>query len=200
MRQFRYFFVSIFLAIVLAGCGQTPSQRLSDVPPAQDTDAKYVLGVKTSAELAVKVIGYTDSQGNSISESKALELQKQSTRDNIPPGLACSASTSVRAYPFSPNAYGRVQLDCFEVGGRFDSIGYATVRITDPNGRYADGYQTSGTGSQHAEVLGGPVGKINGRYVIQGTLQASYSKPTSQFTRTVYQLETRPLTAQYATW
>lgn len=151
-----------------------------------------------------EVVGYTDVQGNPISESQALKLQQQggvSTQsDNIPSTLACKAGVSVRAYSFSSNAYGRIQFDCAEIGGKFDSIGYATVRITDPGGSYADGYKVSGTGSQHAEVLSGAVNKINGRYVVQGTLQANYSKPSGQYTRTVYQLETRPLEAQNLTW
>lgn len=202
--------LGLVLSLALAACGQQTTTPMgapptaSDVPPASGS-AQDILGTTRAVELVATFAGYVNAQGQPISQAEALALNKKAgvvtpQNDNIPYNLACQASTSVRAYSFSPNVYGRIQIDCAEVGGKFDRIDYATVRITDPGGSYADGYQVSGVGSQHAEVLGGPVNKINGRYVVQGTLQAAYSKPISQYTRQVYNLETRPLEATYATW
>jgi hypothetical protein len=202
----KYFLRSLLLIGVCftVACNQNvvvPDSRDIPLPSGQEGQ---VIGQETVLELYTKFVGYSNAKGESLTRSQAETLMGGAIltpqADNIPSGLACRASTSVRSFFFSSNVYGRIQFDCAEIGGRFDSIGYASIRITAPNGSYADGFNIYGVGSQHAEVLGGPVARINGRYVIQGTLEANYSKPISSSVRLVYGLKTQPFEAINATW
>jgi hypothetical protein len=201
-------FLSLFL---LAACGQqasiTPealvpakessgnSSPTNDISSAQKTIEDGNIIYTQKLKLSLKSVSYTDSKGKTITKDEALKargLNAQAT--NIPDNIPCEAKETLTASQFFlPRVYGRIIIDCYQPGGYFTGITYGFVRITDPQSTYADGYNTSFV-TQHAEVLGGPVGKVTGRYVVQGTLDSSYAMPVGP-TFTVYELSTQPLVA-----
>jgi hypothetical protein len=158
---------------LLISCGQSTDvlPKIPESTQEQGNSNELIESRIVPIELKVTDGGYTDDLGKPIEKAMALRLLGDSSKLTIKSNDAlCSGGASVRSYFFSPNVYGRIFLNCVNIGGKFESFGYASMRVIDPRNGYADAFRPTGIGSQRAELLAGPVGKVNGGYTILGRI------------------------------